>query len=129
MNEGEAHASSQNRILRLLNSFPKLPSGIAWLLMVLICFPAANFILMLTSGVEMEANWQSGDWATCGDMVLVRYFWLSWLVFLPVILAARMPRLRWPVIGLLIAWTFANFILPAWFLAVIEMSCGPRPWL
>jgi hypothetical protein len=125
----ETRASSESRILRLLNSFPKFPSGVAWLLIILLCFPAANFILMITSGIEMEQGWQSGEWKLCGDAVLVRYFWLSWLVFLPVIPAVKVRRLRWPAMGLLTIWTFANFALPAWFMPIIEISCGPRPWL
>jgi|GEM_PF-6142515 len=128
MGEGGGQAAP-SRLLEALDVFSGLPSGVRWLLIVLICFPAANFILMLTSGIGMEESWQSGDWAICGDAVLVRYFWLSWLVFLPAVPAIYLRKLRWPVVGLLIAWTCANYILPVWLIPVIEASCGPRPWL
>lgn len=129
MSEEGAQTGSDSRFLRVLNCMDVVPPALRWLLVVLICFPAANFILMLTSGVAMEAHWQSGTWAGCGDAVLVRYFWLSWLIFLPVIPAVRMPKLRGPVIGLLVIWSFANFVLPYWYIGVIEWSCGPIPWL
>ena len=125
----QATQTSSSRILRVLNCLDVLPPALKWLLVVVVCFPAPNFILMLMTGVGMEQGWQSGDWATCGDAALVRYFWASWLIFLPVIPAVKLEKLRWPVMALLIVWTFANFLLPHWFVHVAEWSCGPRPWL